>query len=102
MIACEPYLLGKITKSPFNGKGEEADKALSLIHSDVCGPFREMARGGFFYFITFIDDLSRYGNLFLLKNKSESFEKFKEFKPKWRTKPGRVLKLFDHIEEVNT
>ena len=38
-----------------------------------------MARGGFFYFITFINDLSRYGHLFLIKNKSKSFEKFKEF-----------------------
>ena len=44
LIACEPYLLGKITKSPFNGKGEEADKALSLIHSDVCGPVNLSAR----------------------------------------------------------
>ena len=53
---------------------------MEIIHSDVCGPFREMARGSFFYFITFIDDLSRYGHLFPMKNKSESFEKFKEFK----------------------
>ena len=39
-----------------------------------------MARGGFYYFIIFIDDLSRYRHLFLMKNKSESFKKFKEFK----------------------
>ena len=37
-----------------------------------------MARGGFYYFVTFIDDLSRFGHLFLMKNKSESFKKFKE------------------------
>ena len=42
----------------------------------------EMARGGFYYNITFIDDLSRFGHLFLVKNESESFEEFKEFKPK--------------------
>ena len=57
-----------------------AKDVLEIIHSDVCGPFREMARGGFYYFVTFIDDLLRFGHLFLLKNKSESFEKFKEFK----------------------
>ena len=57
-----------------------AKDLLEIIYSDVCGPFGEMARGGFVYFITFIDDLSRYGHLFLMKHKCESFEKFKEFK----------------------
>ena len=32
------------------------------------------------YFIIFTDDFSRYGYVFLMKHKSESFEKFKEFK----------------------
>ena len=29
--------------------------------------------------ITFTDDLSRYGYIYLMKHKSETFEKFKEF-----------------------
>ena len=37
------------------------------------------ARGGYHYFLTFIDDLSRYGYIYLMKHKSETFEKFKEF-----------------------
>ncbi|KAL1220014.1 Retrovirus-related Pol polyprotein from transposon TNT 1-94 [Cardamine amara subsp. amara] len=37
------------------------------------------ARGNFQYFITFIDDFSRYGYVYLKRHKSESFEKFKEF-----------------------
>ena len=53
---------------------------LEIIHSHIYGPFKEMDRGGFFYFITFIDVLLRYGHLFLMKNKIDSFEKFKEFK----------------------
>ena len=39
-----------------------------------------MARGGYYCFITFTDDFSRYGYVYLLKNKSYSFEKFKEYK----------------------
>ena len=77
---CEACLQGKMTRSPFVGQMERAKDVLEIIHSDVCGPFSEMARGDFYYFITFIDDLSRYGHLFLMKNKSESFERFKEFK----------------------
>ena len=49
------------------------------MHSDVCGPMNISTRGGYSYFITFIDDLSRYGYVYLMKHKSESFEMFKRF-----------------------
>ena len=39
-----------------------------------------MAKGGLYYFITFTYDFSRYGYLVLMKNKSDSFEMFKEYK----------------------
>ena len=37
------------------------------------------ARGGYRYFLTFTDDLNRYEYMYLMKHKSETFEKFKEF-----------------------
>jgi hypothetical protein len=37
------------------------------------------ARGGFHYFMTFSDDLSRYSYIYLMGQKSKTFEKFKEF-----------------------
>ena len=55
---CEFCLLDKMIKSPFTGKGERAIELLGLIHTDVCGPISISARGGYFYFITFTDDLS--------------------------------------------
>ena len=36
-------------------------------------------RGGYCYFLTFTDDLSKYGYINLMKHKFETFEKFKEF-----------------------
>ena len=89
---CEACLQGKMTRSPFVGQMARAKDLLEIIHSDVCGPFGEMARGGFVYFITFIDDLSRYGHLFLMKHKSESFEKFKEFKAQVENQTGKSIK----------
>ena len=77
---CESCLLGKMTKSPFTGKDERASELLGLVHSDVCGPMSSSARDGFFYFITFTDDLSRYGYVYLMKHKSESFKMFKLFR----------------------
>ena len=61
-LTCEACLQGKITRSPFGGQMTRAKDMLEIIHSDVYRPFREMARGGFFHFITFIDDLSRYSD----------------------------------------
>ena len=69
-----------MTKLPFVGYGERATDLLALVHTDVCGPFNVPARGNFVYFITFTDDMSRYGYMFLMKHKSEAFERFKEFR----------------------
>lgn len=54
---CESCLKGKMTKSPFTGSGERASELLGLIHTDVFGPMKIQARGGYSYFITFTDDM---------------------------------------------
>ena len=76
---CEPCLMGKMTKTPFSGTMERATDLLEIIHTEVCGPMSVDARGRYRYFLTFTDDLSRYGYIYLMKHKSETFEKFKEF-----------------------
>jgi hypothetical protein len=53
---CESCLLGKMTKSFFTSQSERVSDLLGLVHTDVCGPMRFVARGGFQYFITFTDD----------------------------------------------
>ena len=88
----ESCLLGKMTKLPFKGKGERADGLLDLIHIDACGPMYVHARGGFVYFITFIDDYSRYGYLYLMRYKSEAFERFKEFRNRVEKQLGKSIK----------
>ena len=73
--ACEPCLMGKMTTTPFSGTmGRETD-LLEIIHSDVCDLMSVEARGGYRYFLTFTDDLSRYRYIYLMKHKSETFEK---------------------------
>ena len=77
--ACEPCLMGKMTKTPFSGIMERATDLLEIIHTDVCGPMNIEARGRYHYLLIFTDDLSRYEYIYLMKHKSEIFEKFKEF-----------------------
>ncbi|KAK8652167.1 hypothetical protein V6N13_061189 [Hibiscus sabdariffa] len=81
-----------MTKSPFSGKGERASDLLGLIHSDVCGPMNTQARGGYQYFITFTDDFSRYGYIYLMRHKSEALERFKEFKNEVQNQHGKSIK----------
>ncbi|KAM2111916.1 hypothetical protein ACFX1R_014483 [Malus domestica] len=92
MGTCECCLKGKMTKSPFTGKGERATEILGLIHTDVCGPMSTTSRGGFSYYITFTDDHSRFGYVYLMKYKSESFERFKEFKNEVEKQTGKQIK----------
>lgn len=50
---------------------------LDLVHTDICEITDTLSRGGKRYFITFIDDASKYTYMFLLKTKDEMFKKFK-------------------------
>ena len=57
----------------------KSTRKLQIVHSDVCGPMHTESIGGCKYFVTFIDDYSRYCHVYFLKQESEVFEKFKEF-----------------------
>ena len=96
--ACEPCLLGKMTKTPFSGTMERATDLLEIIHTDVCGLMSVEARGGYCYFLTFTDDLSRYGYIYLMKHKSEIVERFKEFQSEVENHHNKKIKFLrsDH------
>ena len=49
-------------------------------------------RENYQYFITFTDDYSRYDYVYLMKHKSESFEKFKEFQNEVQNQLGKTSK----------
>ena len=51
------------------------------------------ARGGYRYFLTFTDYLSRYGDIYLMKHKSETFEKFKEFQSEVENHRNKKIKF---------
>ena len=77
---------------PFKAKGYRAKEVLHLVHTDLCGPISTSARGGYEYFIIFIDDYSRYGYIYLMRHKSKTFEKFKEYKAEVENLHGKSIK----------
>ena len=82
-----------MTKTPFSETMERASDLLEIIHTDVCGPKSVEARGGYRYFLTFIDDLSRYGYIYLMKHKSEIVERFKEFQREVENHRNKKIKF---------
>ncbi|KAI3710140.1 hypothetical protein L2E82_39914 [Cichorium intybus] len=90
---CESCLHGKMTKAPFSGTNERAKDLLGIIHTDVCGPFKPMTRYGERYFITFTDDFSRFGYVYLIKHKHEAFEMFKTFQSEVENQLNKTIKV---------
>ena len=84
--ACEPCLWGKMTKTPFSGTMERATNLLMLVVGIV--------------FRTFTDDLSRYAYIYLMKHKSEMFEKFKEFQSEVENHRNKNKSFYDMIVEI--
>ncbi|GJS12646.1 retrotransposon protein, putative, ty1-copia subclass [Tanacetum coccineum] len=89
---CVSCLSGKMARKPYSHQVERAKDLLGLIHTDVCGPFRIVSRQGASYFVTFTDDFSRYGYVYLLKHKHEVFETFKVFQKEVENQLGKTIK----------
>ncbi|GJR38458.1 retrotransposon protein, putative, ty1-copia subclass [Tanacetum coccineum] len=90
---CIPCMSGKMARKPYTHQVEKAKDLLGLIHTDVCSPFKIMSRQGANYFVTFTDDFSRYGYVYLLKHKHEVFETFKVFQKEVENQLGKTIKL---------
>jgi len=70
---------------------------------DICGPFPKPSWNGQQYFISFRDDGSRYGYLYLICEKSKALDMFKIFKAKVENQfKKKKLRMFDLIVVVNT
>nr|GFA79676.1 retrotransposon protein, putative, Ty1-copia subclass [Tanacetum cinerariifolium] len=88
---CVSCLSGKMTRRSFSHRLEREPDLLGIIHTDVCGPLRHVSRQGASYFITFTDNYSRYGYVYL-KHKHEVFETFKVFKNEVENQLGKTIK----------
>ncbi|BFG24650.1 hypothetical protein CerSpe_109240 [Prunus speciosa] len=76
---CIECTKGKLTN--LRKKGVVGSQSvLELIHTDICGPFPTPTHEGFNYFITFTDDYSRFGHVYLIKEKSSALDMFKIYK----------------------
>ena len=89
---CLDCIKGKQTKHTKKG-ATRSTQLLEIIHTDICGPFDVPSLGGEKYFITFIDDFSRYGFIYLLKEKSQAADTLKVYVNEVERQLDRKVKI---------
>ena len=87
---CIDCIKGKQTNKTKKG-AKRSSTILEIIHTDICSPDIESSSQK--YFITFIDDYSRYMYLYLLNNKYEALDAFKVFKAEVEKQCGKQIKI---------
>uniref|UniRef100_A0A2N9FG96 CCHC-type domain-containing protein n=1 Tax=Fagus sylvatica TaxID=28930 RepID=A0A2N9FG96_FAGSY len=88
---CAGCQYGKAHQLPYEESKFKAKEPLELVHSDVFGPVKQPSIGGMRYMVTFIDDFSRYVWVFFMKEKSDTFSKFKEFRESVEGEVGKKI-----------
>lgn len=92
-VNCEGCVMGKMarTAAPRSSRSH-ATGILDLVHTDVAGPMPVHSQGRALYYVTFIDDMSRWVAVYPLKAKSECFDAFKKFQLSAERLTGRKIK----------
>ncbi|KAJ7975971.1 Retrovirus-related Pol polyprotein from transposon TNT 1-94 [Quillaja saponaria] len=88
---CVDCIRGKLTKTKKKGSTHSSE-LLEIIHTDISGPYSNTLCKNC-YFITFIDDFSHFGFLYLIKEKSDSLDIFIIFKTKVEKQLGKFIKI---------
>lgn len=79
-VSCTICPLGKAHRLPFPTSARRSTVALQLLHLDVWGPALVKSQSNFSYFLTVVDDYSRYMWIFPLYHKFDVLETFSSFK----------------------
>jgi hypothetical protein len=77
---CQVCVQSKQPHKPHKAAEARNLAPLDLIHSDLCEMIGILTKGGQQYFITFIDDSTRFCYVYLLKSKGEVLHCFKTYK----------------------
>lgn len=72
MTPCDICPFSKQKKLPFSNSITNSAFPFQILHADVWGPFATTSIFGHRYFLTLVDDYSRFTWIILLKNKSET------------------------------
>jgi histone deacetylase 1/2 len=77
-LVCDACQMAKSHQLPYPKSSSVSTSPLELVFSDVWGPASK-SFGRYRYYVSFIDDYSKFTWIYLLKKKSDVFQKFCDF-----------------------
>ena len=77
---CDACKLGKMHQLPFNRSEIKSKSPLEMVYSDIWGPSPMVSTTGHRYYISFVDDYTRFTWLFPIALKSDALPVFLRFK----------------------
>uniref|UniRef100_A0A2N9F7W8 Integrase catalytic domain-containing protein n=1 Tax=Fagus sylvatica TaxID=28930 RepID=A0A2N9F7W8_FAGSY len=80
LLHCQHCLAGKMHKLPFPTSVPKSEFPLHVLHVDLWGPAPIQSYNGFKYYLVIVDDYTKFCWVYLLKNKSDTFTTFQQFK----------------------
>lgn len=89
---CETCIKAKMKRRKFDVSENKTKDVLQLVHSDIVGKITPQSIGGAQYFVTFLDDYSRYSEVAVIKRKDEVFEKLTTYVQKSELQQEKQLK----------
>ncbi|XP_071921648.1 retrovirus-related Pol polyprotein from transposon RE1 isoform X2 [Coffea arabica] len=93
-LDCSACKLGKSKTLLFPTYGSRANACFEIIHSDVWGITPVISHAHYRYFVTFIDDYSRFTWIYFLRTKAEVFTVFQTFVAYIETQFSTTIKIF--------
>ncbi|CAM9847243.1 unnamed protein product, partial [Phaeothamnion confervicola] len=77
---CDACQYGKSHREAANKNSPERAKQLfELVHSDMLGPITPATQSGYKYAIIFVDDLTRFRVVYLMRTKDEAAQKLQDY-----------------------
>lgn len=91
---CEFFPLARQTKRPFPSSSSRCLESFESIHMDVWRPYRTTAVSGMRFFLTLVDDYTRWTWIFLMKLKSDVPVLLRDFIAMIHTRFNKKIKMF--------
>lgn len=91
---CHICPLAKQRRLSFPAHNHVAENVFDLIHCDIWGSFSTQTHAGFSYFVTLVDDCSRFTWIYLLKSKGDVLHISPRFFKLVETQFAKVIKTF--------
>ena len=93
---CHSCEQSKQPRKPHKAAEERNLAPLELIHSDLCEMNGVLTKGGKRYFMTLIDDASRFCYAYLLQTKDEALDYFKIYKTEVENQLENIFPMEDY------